>query len=538
MPRLAAGLRAPFLIIASAGVLHAQGDPVPPAPVAAPPTLVVLVTIDQFRADYLDRFGPQFRGGLARLIRGGARFTDAHQDHAITETAPGHATLLSGRFPRSTGITMNSVGVADEAAPLIASGYGPGASPRRFVGSTLIDWLQARDPRSRALSVSVKDRGAILPVGRSRAEVFWYSPDGRFTTSRYYRESLPPWVEGFNDRHLPQTYAGRRWSLLLADSAYHERDSVSAEGTGTEIVFPHALPDDAADAASLIRATPFIDEVTVAFALHGVRSLGLGTGPQTDLLAVSLSASDFVGHRFGPDSREMHDQVLRVDRTVGVLLDSLYRMRDSSRVVVVLTSDHGVGSIPEYSAAFTNSAARRVELLSLMPGVRARLRAAGVDTLAVAIEQEFVVVNRGAFRSASSADALIDWLAAAVRRVPGVRRVDRFATLVADSLRDPVARRWSHQLPASAPVELIVTLDSLNTWGGNVASHGSSYDYDSRVPLIFAGAGIRAGRYTEFVRTVDIAPTLAELAGVTPGERLDGVILRPALRSPHASAAP
>ena len=540
MPRLAAGLCAPFLIIASAGVLHAQGDAVPPAsePVAAPPTLVVLVTIDQFRADYLDRFGPQLRGGLARLIRGGARFTDAHQDHAITETAPGHATLLSGRFPRSTGITMNSVGVTDDAAPLIAGGYGPGASPRRFVGSTLVDWLHAADPRSRAFSVSVKDRGAILPVGRSRAEVYWYSPDGRFTTSRYYRESLPSWVEAFNDRHLPQTYAGRRWSLLLPDSAYHERDSVSAEGTGMEIVFPHALPDDAADAASLVRATPFIDEVTVAFALHGVRALGLGAGPQTDLLAVSLSASDFVGHRFGPDSREMHDQVLRVDRTVGVLLDSLYRMRDSSRVVVVLTSDHGVGSIPEYSAAFTNSAARRVELHSLMPVVRARLRAAGVDTSAVAIEQEFVVVNRGAFRSASSADSLVEWLAAAVRRVPGVRRVDRFAALVADSLRDPVARRWSHQLPASAPVELIVTLDSLNTWGGNVASHGSSYGYDSHVPLIFAGAGIRAGRYTEFVRTVDIAPTLAELAGITPGERLDGLILRPALRSPRASASP
>ena len=130
----------------------------------APPSLIVLITIDQFRGDYLDRFGPQLRGGLARLARGGAWFTNAHHDHAITETAPGHATLLSGRFPRSTGIMANRIGVIDDSARLLVGPPGPGASPRRFQGTTLVDWLQSRDPASRALSVSMKDRGAILPV--------------------------------------------------------------------------------------------------------------------------------------------------------------------------------------------------------------------------------------------------------------------------------------------------------------------------------------------------------------------------------------
>jgi predicted AlkP superfamily pyrophosphatase or phosphodiesterase len=377
----------------------------------------------------------------------------------------------------------------------------------------------------------VKDRGAILPVGRSRAQVYWYSPDGRFTTSKYYRDALPNWVDAFNERRLPQSYAGRSWTTLLPDSAYHERDSVSAESGGKEIAFPHPLPDDPFDAASLIRATPFIDEVVVAFALNGVQSLGLGAGPQTDLLAVSLSSTDYVGHRFGPDSREMHDQVLRDDRMIGVLLDSLYRLRDSSRVVVVLTSDHGVGSIPEVAAASTMPTARRVELYSLLPAVRARLRAASVDTNAVDLDQQLVVVDRAAFRNASvSADSIIAWFAAAARAVPGVRRVDRFRTLLADSLRDPVARRWSHQLPPDAPVELVVTLDSLSTWGGNVASHGSSYDYDSHVPVILYGAGVRPGRYADFVRTVDIAPTLAAITGTKPTDRLDGVVLKEALK--------
>lgn len=528
MPRLPAGLLALALVACAAGGAPAQGDASGPATGA--PTLIVLVTIDQFRADYLTRFGPQLHGGLARLMHGGAWFTDAHQDHAITETAPGHATLLAGRFPRSTGITMNSVGVADDASPLIAGGYGPGASPRRFNGTTLVDWLHARDARSRALSVSTKDRGAILPVGRSRAQVYWYSADGRYVTSRYYRDTLPSWVNAFNERRMPESYAGRQWTLLLPDTAYHERDSVRFESGGKEVTFPHPLPDDGLDAASLIRGTPFMDEVTVAFALDGVRALGLGRGPQTDLLAVSLSATDYVGHRFGPDSREIHDAVLRDDRTIGVLLDSLYGLRDSSRVVVVLTSDHGVGTIPEVAAASTLPTARRVEL-SLMPAIRARLRAASVDSFAIDLDQQLLLVDRAAFHDkAPLADSLITWLADSARRVPGVRRVDRFRALLADSLRDPIARRWSHQLRPNAPVELVITLDSLSSWGGNVASHGSSYDYDSHVPIIFYGAGVKAGRYGGFVRTVDIAPTLAAIVGVRASERLDGVVLKQALR--------
>ena len=203
------------------------------------PSLVVLITIDQMRADYLDRFASQMHGGLARLANGGARFTDAHHDHAITETAPGHASLLSGRFPRSTGIMMNRIGVDDADAPLTAGAYGTGASPKRFIGTTFADWLRAANARTRTLSVSMKDRGAILPIGRSKSDVYWYSADGRFTTSTYYRDALPKWVNGFNERRLPQSYAGKSWTLLLPDVAYAETDSVPVEGGGIDVqLFP------------------------------------------------------------------------------------------------------------------------------------------------------------------------------------------------------------------------------------------------------------------------------------------------------------
>ena len=515
-------------------VLGALGTALPApaqtAPAGSRPTLVVLITVDQLRNDYLERFAGQLSGGLGRLSRSGAWFTNAHHDHAITETAPGHATLLAGRFPRSTGIMMNRAGVDDELAPLIAGGIGPGASPKRFAGTTFVDWMTAQDPESRAFSVSTKDRAAILPVGRSRAQVYWYSPDGRFTTSSYYRDSLPPWVIAWNNRHFPQTFAGRSWDLLLPENAYPEPDSVAAEG-GSGITFPHLLPPDPSTAASIVRATPFIDDITLSFALHGVQALALGAGPHTDLLSISLSATDFIGHRYGPDSREIHDQVLRVDRAIGTFLDSLYRLRDSSRVTIVLTGDHGVGTIPELAPASMKPAPTRVSLAELIPGVRAGLLAAHVDTLALDIDQQIVVADRAAFKQAgANADSALNAFAAQARQIPGVLRVDRFRALLADTLTDPIARRWAHQFPATAPIELVVTLTPLSTWGGNIASHGSPYDYDSHVPLIFFGTGVRPGRYGAFVRTVDLAPTLAELAGVRPLEPLDGVVLRAAIR--------
>jgi predicted AlkP superfamily pyrophosphatase or phosphodiesterase len=530
MIRRISSLRAVLALSCCACSMSAQTPPpgsTAVGPAVARPTLVVLITVDQLRADYLGRFGPQLNGGIARLMRNGAWFTNAHHDHAITETAPGHATLLSGRFPRSTGIMLNRVGVEDDAAPLIGVN-GTGASPRRFVGTTLVDWLRTADARSRSLSVSMKDRGAILPVGRSRTNVYWYAPDGRFTTSRYYADSLPTWVSAFNARRIPQSYAGKSWALLLPDTAYPESDAKLVQlGVST---FPHKLPPDTTGAANMVRITPFMDDVTSAFALQGLSSLGLGIGPQTDLLAMSLSATDVIGHRYGPDSREIHDDVLRLDRTVGAFLDSLYRLRDSSRVVVALTSDHGVAPIPELAANGDGAPPERVDLAPLVSALRASLRAAKVDTMAIDLDQQIVFMDRAAFRAASvNADSAIDAFAANVRREPGVRRVDHYQTLIADSLMDPIARRWSHQFPVTAPVELVITLSPFSTWGGNVASHGSPYDYDSQVPMLFYGPGVRAGRYGAFVRTVDLAPTLAALAGVKPTERLDGVVLGDAL---------
>ena len=514
-----------ILCILSSTSAGAQASP-------AKPTLVVMIAIDGFREGNLERFGPQLHGGLGRLMNGGAWFTNAHHDHAITETAPGHATLLSGRFPRSTGIAANRAGVLDPESPVLGFSGAPGASPKRFQGTELFDWLYAKNPKARALSVSSKDRAAILPIGRSKQQVYWYAADGEFTTSKYYADSLPDWVVKFNARRIPDSYAGKTWTPVLPDSAYKEPDSVSIEGSGRDYVFPHALPADPAQIEGVLWATPFGDELEVQFALDGVNKLQLGEGPQTDLLSISLSATDLINHRLGPDSKEAHDQVLRTDRTIGVFLDSLFKLRDPSRVIVVLSADHGFGTIPELAQNIT-PAPTRVTLQPAVAAARQKMQALGLDTAAFEADFQVILIDRAAFAAKKvNPDTVLKVFRDAALKIPGVYRVDRFSDLVkGDTINDPIARRWAHQFPANAAIEYVITLTKGSLWAGPlVASHGTPYDYDSNVPIIFYGAPFKAGKISDFVRTVDIAPTLATAAGVKPSEKLDGVVLKAALK--------
>lgn len=518
--------------IAAASVASAARAQSSPAPTR--PKLLVFITVDQMRSDYFTRFRPRLTGGLKRLYDGGAFFSEGYQDHAITETAAGHASTMSGRFPRRTGIVRNSMGVADPQSPLLTS-RDNGASPFRFRGSALIDWMRYADPRSRALSISRKDRGAILPLGRAKQPVFWFATStAEFTTSAYYADTLPDWIRAVNARRVPQRAAGTAWRPLLEDSAYPEPDSVAQENGGSEYAFPHVLPADSANIGEEFVGTPRIDALVLDAALAGLDATRLGTGPAPDVLAISLSATDYVGHRYGMDSKEIHDQILRLDRSLGTFLDSLYRLRDSSSVIIALTADHGVTPYPEIHFGGTNPNRGRVDIGPALASFRSALARRGVDSSAVQVEAGLIAFDSAAFaRARVSRDSAARALAAALRRVPGVQQVDLRPGLAARAAAgNTYSRRWFHTLPDDLPADVMVSIRPFYYWASTrYPTHGSPNDPDARVPILFYGAPFAPGVRPRFVRVVDMAPTLAAALGIRPTEPLDGRVLADAFKA-------
>jgi predicted AlkP superfamily pyrophosphatase or phosphodiesterase len=511
----------PLLLLAAFAVPLAAQRP------AAPPVRLVLhLGIDQLRPDYLQRWEDELPGGLGRLVREGVVFFAGEQDHAMTETAPGHATMLTGRTPAHVGIVSNDLGVPDRLYPLV-SGTGGGASPARVRGTTLYDWLRAADPDVRALSISRKDRGAILPIGRAKVPVFWWAK-GVFTTSRWYGDSLPTWLQAWNARDPIEQLRGTAWTLLRDSSSYPEPDDRPFEYAGNDRTFPHLLPDDWTMAGGVIEYRSQMDSLTLDAAWHGVRALGLGTRDGTDLLAISLSTLDAVGHRWGPGSREVHDHVLRLDQWLGQFLDSLATQVPLNQVVITLTSDHGVQEYPEAGAGGRQSLSRFARELNA--GVRARW---GVEVGAVA-EGGLLFGDRAALQARGvDVDSLSSALAAAIDTMPGIARVHTPRTLAAAPREDPSAGLWRRSLPADFQWLVAAELEDGWMWntGRSSTSHSTTALQNRRVPILFRVPGLAPARPSRVIRTVDIAPTLAALLGILPTESLDGVPLPEVLGS-------
>jgi DNA-binding beta-propeller fold protein YncE len=493
---------------------------------STPASLVVFIAIDQMRPDYFERWRSQFTGGLGRIRAQSAFFPHGLENHANTETAPGHSTMLSGREPTHTGVVSNDRGVPDPSSPLVDAS-GPGASPRRFLGTTLYDWMLAKDARSRVLSVSRKDRGAILPVGRANGSVFWYA-DGGFTTSRYYADTLPRWVGEFNSRHGADALAGSKWQLLRPESDYSEPDSMPFEHGGSDFTFPHAFPATAKEARDQLSSYPWMDSLTLAFALDGVRALSLGKGEATDLLSISLSTTDAVGHTYGPDSREMHDHLLHLDKWLGVFLDSLATFVPANRIVLALTSDHGVTSFPEYLTAVKHVTAGRISLDDIARSTSADLTSRYHADFAVEFGNGLLGADTSAMRARGlDVDSVARAVALRLQGRSGIHHVYTPRTLASAKPADIDALRWRNAIPRDVGWLVCVVASPNFVWssGKLSAEHGTLNDLDVGVPIAFMGPRIPARTFDRAARTVDIAPTLAAYLGVRPTERLDGVVL-------------
>ena len=483
------------------------------------PRLEVLIVVDQLRPDYFDRFGGQFSGGLHRLGTQGTFYTNAWQDHAITETAPGHSTVLSGRSPASTGIVTNTLGVIDSGTKLVGTDGVPGASPTRFRGTTLLDWLVRRDSATRSLSVSRKDRGAILPLGRAGSNVYWYA-NGWIRTSTWYSDTLPAWLVAWNGRRGVARLAGTQWDLLRDAASYREPDSMPYENYGRDFVFPHSLPADTATMERRAQYYPWMDSLTLDVALEGARHLQLGRRAGTDLLVVSLSTTDAIGHDFGPESREQHDQLLRLDKWLGWFMDSLAVLVPREATLYALTADHGVQPFPERTGS-----GGRVVVRALVQQAGRKLEARYQARFNIDFDTGLVTADVNALKSRGiNVDSLADALASLVARHQGVVKTYTPRSLARAPATDEQARLWRRTIPTQQGwlVATVAGPGWLFSQADGWTDHGTTRPVDMHVPIIFFGPGVTARKVARRVTTEDIGPTFAVIAGVRPTEAVTG----------------
>jgi predicted AlkP superfamily pyrophosphatase or phosphodiesterase len=513
------------------------------------PRLVVLLVVDQMRADYVDRFGGEWQAGLERLVSTGARFRLAEYPYANTVTCAGHSTISTGTLPSTHGMILNSwfdrsTGkntTCTEDGSVTNIGYGRpvqgGDSLVHMRTSTLADELRAQlDPPGHALAVSLKARSAATLGGHRPDAVAWFDDSGVWTTSTAFSKAPVPVLSAFMSAHPVGQDFGKTWERLRPLSAYQFEPSavgVSAP-EGMTAAFPHELrgASDHPDATfyQQWQSSPYSDEYAATMALATARALKFDSIGSTNLLAISFSALDKVGHDFGPNSHEIQDVLLRLDRTLGTLFDGLDAFVGADNYVVALSADHGVPPIPERAVA-EGLPAGRTSVSDIVAVIEKSLSAdfgAGPHVNKY-VHTEAYLHQEVAGRLAKSPDAVAH-LRAALGAVPGVAGLFTAAELESTPSGDPSIRgRYarSHVPGRSGDVTVVYAPYWIDDKTGT--SHGTPYSYDARVPIFLMGFGIRAGEYLTTASPVDIAPTLAFLAGVTL-PHTDGRVLKEALR--------
>jgi hypothetical protein len=518
----------------------------------AHPKLVVVIIIDQFRGDYLERYRSQFgEGGFRLLLDHGANFTDCNYDYANTRTAPGHATLFTGAYSNSHGILANEwwdakkkkmvTSVEDDDTKLVGLAPDqvkpdqvkldqakddkdkPGASPRNLLADTLGDELKlATQGKSRVFSVSLKDRAAVLPGGFAADGAYWIDPkSGAWITSTYYRPDLPKWADDFNAANRAGKYWDRDWNGANGDvlrSTAHRKGKDGSDASFYEVV----------------GSTPFANEYELEFAKELVVYESLGTGQATDLLAISLSPNDILGHQVGPDSPEMAAMALALDRELADFFNFLGHQIGLADLWIALSADHGVSTLPDAAKKLripgANLDARKLEA-QINSALSTKFSHAASY---IKLDYPDAWLDPDAFENAHVKEHDAETAVGEAMKQAGLRDYFTKSQLAAGEAPDTaLGRKFLHSYSPEGGWYVLGVPEIYTVGPSKGTDHASPYTYDTHVPLAFYGLPFRPGTYRTHAEPVDLAATLASLLGINAPTHAVGRVLTEALVAPH-----
>jgi predicted AlkP superfamily pyrophosphatase or phosphodiesterase len=528
------------LFLSSTETANRQPDP-------RVPQLVVLIVVDQMRADYVDRFQSDWTGGLRRLVTEGAWFRRAAYPYLTTVTCAGHATVATGAFPHTHGIIQNAWWARERQAMVTCTsddqaknlGYGKavsgGESAHRLEVPTLSDVMRT-ERGAHVVTLSLKARSAIMLAGHG-GEATWLTDnlDGWETSSAFGEGELIPGIKHYVEANPIDRDVGQVWNRLLPSTRYREIDDAPGEAPPRPWTptFPHVLrstankPDD--EFHALWERSPYADAYLGRFAAALVEARQLGKHDTIDVLGVSFSTPDLVGHAFGPRSQEIHDIYAHLDRSVGTLLEQLDHLVGRDRYLVALTADHGVTAIPEQSIAERKDAGRLDSTIIADLIEHAAQSTMGPGKYTARVNGNDIYFLPGIYEKLGASPTALDAIIDALRRTSGVRAV--FTAEQARSganSKEPALRAAALTYFPGRSGDLILVPRPGWMFSASGTTHGTSSDDDQRVPVIFYGTGIKPGMYGDSASPADVAPTIAAIVGVHLA-RAEGRPLRAAL---------
>ena len=511
------------------------------------PKLAVIISVDQMRPDHFVRFAGLYQHGLKRLYEHSALYLNAHHEHANTVTGAGHATLGTGTYPSRHGIVGNawmdrdtrkrtycgeSKGSPTLDETVAEKERGPGQLMQTGIG----DWLKSRHPEAKVYSVARKDRASILTSGKKPDAAYWYNDvNGRFVSSSYYMSGYPAWVENFNDAGKADKFFDLGWQRLLPANTYMmaREDDFPAEANGELTTFPHVFNADTSAPGSqyyaMLETTPFVDELVIGFAREMVVNENIGQDEITDILVLGCSAADNIGHAFGPFSQESMDHFLRLDKYLGDFFAFLDDKVGKDRYVVMLSSDHGVLPLPE-ELQRRGIDAGRISRGTLMAAARDIFTKAGQELqirepLFLGMSGPGMMLNYRAAEANNLSRATVEQtIIKHFRKLEGIEDMFSASELLAKDTPDrPFLTRYRNGYYPNRSGDIIFRFkENYLVKEGFGTTHGSPYDYDTQVPLLFMGPGVKPGIHQQKVETADAAPTLADLLGIEKPGDLDG----------------